>query len=62
MVSCEVGGTMAGGIPESLVLGDVGGDVVAAEVKGGSPSGTTGGQRRGVCGSMQNMFAGLPVQ
>ena len=45
MVSCEVAGTMAGGIPESLVMGDGGGCEVSAEVKSGSPCGTAGGQR-----------------
>ena len=53
MDSCEVGGTMAGGIPESVVLGDGG---VTAEVKGDSPCGTTGGQRSVWS---QNMSTGL---
>ena len=45
MVSCEVGGTMAGGIPESLVMGDGGGSEVTAEVKADFPCGTAGRQR-----------------
>ena len=59
MVSCEVGGTMAGGIPESFVVGGGGGSEVIAEVKGDPQSGTAGRQR-----SMwsQNMSAGLLVQ
>ena len=56
MVSCEVGGTMEGGIPESLVMGDGG---VTAEVKGNSPCGTAGRQRSVWS---QNMSTGLPVQ
>ena len=56
MVSCEVGGAMAGGIPESLVMGDGEGDVVTVEVKGDSPSGTAGRQRSVW---FQNMSAGL---
>ena len=59
MVSCEVGGTMAGGIPESLLVGNGGGGEIAAEVKGDSPSGTAGRQRSGWS---QNVSAGLPVQ
>ena len=39
MVGCEVGGTTAGGIPESLVMGGGGGGEVTAEVKGDSPAG-----------------------
>ena len=45
MVTCEVGSITAGGIPESLVMEDGGEDVVTAEVKGDSPSGTAGRQR-----------------
>ena len=48
MVGCEVGGTMAGGIPESLVMGDGGGSEVTAEVKADFPCCTAGD--RGVCG------------
>ena len=39
---------MAGGIPESLVMGDGGGSEVTAEVKADFPCGTAGD--RGVCG------------
>ena len=59
MVSCEVGGTMAGGIPESLVMGDGRGGENTAEVKGDSPGGTAGRQRSVWS---QNTSAGLPVQ
>ena len=59
MVGCEVGGTMAGGIPESLVMRGGGGGEVTAEVKGVSPCGTTRRQRRVWS---QIMSAGLPVQ
>ena len=45
MVGCEVGGTIAGGIPESYVMGDGRGGEVTAEVKGDSPCGTAGRQR-----------------
>ena len=46
-------------MPVSLVMGDGGGDVVTAEVKGDSPSGTAGRQRSVWS---QNMSPGLPVQ
>ena len=42
MVTCEVGSITAGGMPVSLAMGDGGGDVVTAEVKGDSPIGTAG--------------------
>ena len=60
MVTCEVGSITAGGMPVSLVMGDGGGDVVTAEVKGDSPIGTAGD--RGVRGHRTCMHAGLPVQ
>ena len=47
-------------MPVSLVMGDGGGDVVTAEVKGDSPIGTAGD--RGVRGHRTCMHAGLPVQ
>ena len=59
MVTCEVRSITAGGIPESLMMEDVGGDVVTVEVKGDSPCGTAGRQRSVWS---QNMSAGLPVQ
>ena len=46
-------------MPVSLVMGDGGGDVVTAEVKGDSPIGTAGD--RGVRGHRTCMHAGLPV-